>query len=435
MIDRYTRPEMGRIWDLKFKYECWYKVELAALEGMVKAGLVPEDALQPVLNATVNIDPDRIEEIEAVTKHDVIAFLTHLEEQIGEPSRWIHYGMTSSDVLDTAFALQLKEASAMIIDDLMKLREVVKRRAMEHKHTVMVGRSHGIHAEPITFGLVLALWYAELTRQLERFEHAAESVRVGMISGAVGTFANIPPQVEEFVCEKLGLTPEPVSNQVIQRDRHAEYFTALAQIASTIEKISVQIRHQQRTEVREVEEAFSKGQKGSSAMPHKRNPIGSENLSGLSRIVRANAIAALENVPLWHERDISHSSVERVIGPDSTSLIDYMLKRLTRMLDKLVVYPENMTANLERMRGLIFSQKLLLDTVNYGLPRQKAYEMVQRNAMRVWQEKDLNLKDAMLADTELVDAIGKDAIEKSFDLSYHLKHIDTIFNRVFGEER
>ncbi len=432
MIERYTTPEMGRVWDLQSKYETWFEVEKAALESMAEAGLVPQDAVEAIKTAKVTIDPTRIEEIEQTTKHDIIAFLTHLEEQIGEPARWIHYGMTSSDVLDTAFALQLGRASDMIREDLLALRTVIKRRAFEHKTTVMIGRSHGIHAEPITFGLVLAIWYAEMSRNLDRFDHARESVRTGMISGAVGTFANTPPEVEASTCRRLGLEPEPVSNQVIQRDRHAEYFSTLAIIAASIEKIAIQIRHLQRTEVREVEEAFSKGQKGSSAMPHKRNPIGSENITGLARLVRSNALAALENVALWHERDISHSSVERVIAPDSTILIDYMLKRLTRMLDNLVVYPEAMERNLNQMRGLVFSQKLLLDLVTKGLPRQTAYEAVQRNAMRVWQEPGLHLKDALLADAELMAKLKPEDIEQSFDLGYHLKHVDTIFDRVFN---
>ena len=433
MIERYTNPEMGRIWDLDNKYRTWFQVEVAAMEAMAKLGLVPQDAFQAVSQAEVKLDPARIDDIEKTTKHDIIAFLTHIEEQVGEPARWIHYGMTSSDVLDTAFALQLKQAGVLISEDLRALMAVIRRRALEFKTTPMIGRSHGIHAEPITFGLVLALWHAEAERNLERFDRATKQVSVGMISGAVGTFANVPPEVEQLTCKRLGLGVEPVSNQIIQRDRHADYFCSLALIAAMIEKIALEIRHLQRTEVREAEEAFSKGQKGSSAMPHKRNPIGSENLCGLSRLVRANAMAALENIPIWHERDISHSSVERIIGPDSTILVDYMLKRLTRMLDNLNVYPEAMMANLERMRGLVFSQKVLLDLIEKKLPRQKAYEIVQRNAMRVWQEPGLHLRDALLADSELMSFVGPEEIEKSFDLSYHLKHVDTIFKRVFGE--
>ncbi|RJO70311.1 MAG: adenylosuccinate lyase [Myxococcales bacterium] len=435
MIERYTNPELGRIWEQEEKYRTWYEVELAALEGMERAGLVPAGIFEAVRRVGVKLDPQRIDEIEQTTKHDVIAFLTHLEEQIGEPARWIHYGMTSSDVLDTAFSLQLVRASAIIEADLHKLLEVLERRAREHKDTVMIGRSHGIHAEPITFGLVLAIWYAEMRRNLERFRRAKETVRVGMVSGAVGTFANIPPEVEAFVCEKLGLACEPASNQIIQRDRHAEYFTTLAVIAATVEKIAVNIRHLQRTEVREVEEPFAKGQKGSSAMPHKRNPIGAENLTGLARVVRANAMAALENVALWHERDISHSSVERIIAPDSTILVDYMLKRLTRILDGLVVYPEAMQANLEKMRGLAFSQKVLLDLVAKGLGRQEAYETVQRNAMRVWAEDGLTLEKALLSDEKLTARLSPDEIRESFDVRYHLKYVDTIFGRVFGKEQ
>lgn len=433
MIERYTKPEMGEIWNLQSKYDAWYEVELAALEGMVKLGIAPQEALDTIRASDVRIDPAKIEEIEQVTKHDVIAFLTHIEEQVGEEARWIHYGMTSSDVLDTAFAIQISKASDLIDRDITALMDVLERRAMEHKDTVMIGRSHGIHAEPITFGLVLALWYAEMGRNLERFRQAADNVAVGMISGAVGTFANIPPEVEEYVCEKLGFTPEPVSNQIIQRDRHAEYFSVLAIIAAGIEKICVQIRHMQRTEVREVEEAFSKGQKGSSAMPHKRNPIGSENLSGLARLVRSNALASFENIALWHERDISHSSVERVIGPDSTILVDYMLQRLTGMLDRLVVYPENMMRNLNQMRGLVFSQKILLDVVAKGVPRQKAYEIVQRNAMRVWQDPDLTLEAALTEDEELLSYLDSKTIADCFDIGHHTKHVDTIFERVFGE--
>lgn len=432
MIERYTNPEMGGIWDLQQKYETWFEVELAAMEGMVSIGLVPKDAFEAVKKADVSIKPERIEEIERTTKHDIIAFLTYLEEQIGDAARWIHFGMTSSDVLDTAFALQLKRASEIIMDDLLRFREVLKERAIEHRETVMVGRSHGIHAEPITFGLVLALYYEEIGRQIERFEHAAKGISVGMISGAVGTFANIPPEVEEFVCKKLGLAPEPVSNQVIQRDRHAEYFTTLGLIGATLEKISLQIRHMQRTELREAEESFSKGQKGSSAMPHKRNPIGTENISGLARLLRSNAIAAMENVALWHERDISHSSVERIIGPDSTILIDYMLKRLTRIVSNLAVFPETMLENLNLTRGLIYSQRVLLDLIDKKLPRQKAYEIVQKNAMKVWRDKSLNLKDQLLSDEELLEHLDANEIEQCFDPRYHLKHVDKIFKRVFG---
>lgn len=433
MIERYTDPEMGAIWTEKAKYESWWKVELAAMAAMAELGIVPNEAYAACAKAPVVIDPLRIAEIEATTKHDIIAFLTHIEEQIGEPARYVHYGMTSSDVLDTALATQLAAAVDLIERDLEGLRSVVRRRAFEHKMTPMIGRSHGIHAEPITFGLVLAIYYDELGRHVTRLRAARQRIAVGMISGAVGTFANTPPEVEERACAALGLKPAPASNQIIQRDRHAELFMTIALLGATVEKIAVELRHLQRTEVREVEEAFSKGQKGSSAMPHKRNPISAENLSGLARLLRGNALAALENVPLWHERDISHSSVERVIAPDSTILAAYMLKRLTRLLDGLVVYPEAMMKNLNQMRGLVFSQRILLELVAAGLPRQKAYEIVQRGAMRVWAEPGLLLKDALLADEELVAAVGREAILRGFELSYHLKHVDTIFTRVFGE--
>ncbi len=431
MIPRYTHPEMASIWTDQHKYDGWLKVELAALESMMELGLVPQDDAKAVLSASITLDPERIEEIEQTTKHDIIAFLTHVEEQAGEAARWVHFGMTSSDVLDTAFALQLRDASALLDRDLLALLEVLKRRAEEHKFTPMIGRSHGIHAEPVTFGLVVAGWYEEMQRNLERLRHASEGLRVGMISGAVGTFAHIPPEVEEKTCAKLGLKPDPVTTQVIARDRHAEFFNALALTAAAVERIAIQIRHFQRTEVREVEEFFSKGQKGSSAMPHKRNPIASENLSGQARLVKSYAQAALDNIPLWHERDISHSSVERIIAPDATVTLDYMLRRLTRLVDKMVVYPEAMMDNLNRMRGLVFSQRFLLELAKRGVARQTAYVMVQRNAMRVWQEDGLTLKDALLADTELLGLMPKEEVESLFDMSYHTKHVETIFNRVF----
>jgi len=432
MIPRYTNPEMGAIWTDQAKYEAWYQVELAAMESMAELGIVPRKDFEVVKAATVKIDPAKIDEIEQVTRHDIIAFLTHVEEQTGESGRWIHFGMTSSDVLDTAFALQLKQASAIINDDLVKLAEVVKRRALEHKMTPMVGRSHGIHAEPITFGLVLALWYAEIQRHIKRFAEATASINVGQVSGAVGTFAHLPPEVEERTCRRLGLDVEPVSNQIIQRDRHAHYFSALAQIAGTIEKIALEIRHLQRTEVREAEEYFAGGQKGSSAMPHKRNPIGSENISGLARVIRSNSLAAFENVALWHERDISHSSVERVIAPDSTIALDYILRRLTRMLDKLSVFPENMLKNLEITRGLVFSQSVLLKLIRSGAPRQASYVMVQRNAMSVWQNQNEHLREKLLADEEVVGYLGVSGIEECFNLDEQLKNVDYIFKRVFG---
>ncbi|MBW1816762.1 MAG: adenylosuccinate lyase [Deltaproteobacteria bacterium] len=430
MISRYTRPEMGRIWEDQNRYAKWLEVELAACEAMAEEGLIPRDALQTILEKA-DFSVDRILEIEAQTKHDVIAFLTNVEEYVGPDSRFIHMGLTSSDVLDTSLALLLKEAMEMIIGDVRDIMAVLKKRAMEHKKTVMIGRSHGIHAEPITFGLKLALWYAEMERNLTRLTDAKDVISCGKLSGAVGTFANVSPGVEALACEKLGLKPAPISNQIVQRDRHAQYFTSLAVLAGTLEKIAVEIRHLQRTEVLEAEEPFSKGQKGSSAMPHKKNPIGSENISGLARLVRSNSLAAMENMALWHERDISHSSVERVIGPDSTILADYMLKRLTRLLKGLVVHPERMMENLNRTRGLIFSQQFLLALARKGIERQKAYVMVQRNAMKVWEEKR-DFKDLLLKDPEIGRYLNAQEIGAVFDLGYHLKHVDDIFERVFG---
>ncbi len=433
MIERYTNPETGKIWTDQSKYEMWWKVERAAAIAMGELGIIPADAAKEIEEATVEIRPERIEEIEATTRHDVIAFLTHIEEQLGGVSRWIHFGMTSSDVLDTAFALQLKSASERISEALDVLLDTLKKRALEYKNQPMMGRSHGIHAEPVTFGLVLATYYAEFDRHRERFARARKEVETGMISGAVGTFAHIPPEVEVKTCEILGLTPEPISTQVIPRDRHAAYFSCLAGIASSIERLAVQLRHQQRTEVREVEEAFRKGQKGSSAMPHKKNPISAENLTGLARVIRSNAFSAFENVALWHERDISHSSVERVIAPDSTILADYALRRLTRLVGNLAVIPESMQRNLEQMRGLAFSQPFLLMLARKGLKRQTAYEIVQRHAMKVWDNDDLTLKDSLLSDDEVVGKIGKEAIEQVFDLKRNLTHVDAIFERVFGK--
>ncbi|MBW1930381.1 MAG: adenylosuccinate lyase [Deltaproteobacteria bacterium] len=429
MIPRYTRPEMGRIWEDQNRYSKWLEVEIAACEAMAREGIVPEDALKNI-KERASFSVDRILEIERQTKHDVIAFLTSLEEHIGPDSRYIHLGLTSSDILDTSFALLLKEAMEKIIEGARGFMSVLKKRAMEHKYTPMIGRSHGIHAEPITFGFKLAVWYAEMKRNLHRLEEALEVIGYGKISGAVGTFANVSPRVEAYVCEKLGLKPAPISTQIIQRDRHAQYFTSLAILAGTLEKIAVEIRHLQRTEVLEAEEPFSKGQKGSSAMPHKKNPIGSENIAGLARVVRANALAAMENMALWHERDISHSSVERVIGPDSTILIDYMMNRLKGIIDGLVVHPDNMARNLELTKGLVFSQQVLMRLAEKGIERQKAYVMVQRNAMKVWEGED-SFKDLILKDKEIMEYLGKDEVEEVFDLKYHFKHVDEIFERVF----
>ncbi len=430
MIPRYTRPEMGRIWEDENRYSKWLQVELAACEAMAQEGLVPRRALDNI-KQKASFSVERILEIEQQTKHDVIAFLTNLEEHVGPDSRYIHLGLTSSDILDTSFALLLKEAMERIISGAQEFMEVIKKRAMEHKYTAMIGRSHGIHAEPITFGLKLAVWYEEMKRNVRRLKEALDVISYGKISGAVGTFANVSPRVEAYVCDKLGLKPAPISTQIIQRDRHAQYFTALAVLAGTLEKIAVEIRHLQRTEVLEAEEPFAKGQKGSSAMPHKKNPVGSENISGLARIVRANALAAMENMALWHERDISHSSVERVIAPDSTILIDYMMNRLKGIINGLVVHPENMARNMELTKGLVFSQQILMRLAEKGIERQKAYVMVQRNALMVWEGKG-SFKELILNDKEIMQYLNNKEVEDIFDVNYHLKHVDEIFERVFG---
>ena len=431
MIPRYSRKRMAILWEPEAKYRTWLAVELAVAEAMAEEGMVPEEAVAEV-KAKASFSVDRIEEIEADTKHDVIAFLTNIEENVGPSSRFLHLGMTSSDVLDTANAILLRQAADILLEDLELLKAAVKKRAFEHKDTVMIGRSHGIHAEPVTFGLKLAVFYAELDRHRVRLERARETISVGKVSGAVGTFANIPPVIEAKACAKLGLAAAPISTQIIQRDRYAEFFTTLAVVAATLEKMAVEIRHLQRTELREAEEPFSRLQKGSSAMPHKRNPVLSENITGLARVVRSNALAALENVALWHERDISHSSVERIIGPDSTILLDFILGRLTGMMENLVVYPENMKKNMDRSRGLFFSQQVLLTLTRKGLIRDKAYRLVQRNAMRAW-EQDIDFKDVLLADKEVGEHLGHDEIERLFDMNYHLKYVDTIFDRVFDQ--
>ncbi len=429
MISRYTRPEMGRIWELENQFAKWLEVEILACEAMAVEGQIPEEALQNI-KKKAGFSVKRILEIEEQTKHDMIAFLTNVEEHVGPDSRFIHLGLTSSDILDNSFALLLREAMTLIIDDVKEFMGVIKERAVEHKYTAMIGRSHGIHAEPITFGLKLAVWYTEMRRNLKRLEEAFEVIGYGKLSGAVGTFANISPKIEAYVCEKLGLKPAEVSTQIVQRDRHAQYFSALSILAGTLEKIAVEIRHLQRTEVLEAEEAFGKGQKGSSAMPHKKNPIGSENISGLARLVRSNSLAAMENMALWHERDISHSSVERVIGPDSTILIDYMLHRLTRIVKNLMVYPEKMTENLNKLKGLIFSQQVLIKLASMGLERQIAYEMVQRNALKVW-DTGKDFKSLLLEDREIRKYLTERDVEELFSLDYHLKHVEDIFERVF----
>ena len=433
MIPRYSRPDMVAIWSPESKFRIWYEIEAHACQAMADIGVIPQANADAVWRAKdVEFDIARIDEIEAVTKHDVIAFLTHLAEHIGsEEARFVHQGMTSSDVLDTCLNVQLVRAADLLIADVQALLAALKRRAHEHKMTIRIGRSHGIHAEPTTMGLTFARFYAEMERNLERLRIARAEIATGAISGAVGTFANIDPQVEEHVCTKLDLTPEPISTQVIPRDRHAAFFAALGVVGSSIENIATEIRHMQRTEVLEAEEFFSKGQKGSSAMPHKRNPVLTENLTGLARLVRMAVVPALENVTLWHERDISHSSVERNIGPDTTITLDFALNRLTQVIDKLVIYPDNMLANMNKFRGLVMSQRVLLALTQAGVSREDSYRLVQRNAMKVWEDNK-DFKTELLADDEVRAALSEAEIEEKFDLGYHTKHVDTIFNRVFG---
>jgi adenylosuccinate lyase len=433
MIPRYSRPDMVAIWSPETKFRIWYEIEAHACEAMADLGVIPRANADAVWKAKdVKFDVARIDEIEAVTKHDVIAFLTHLAEIIGnDEARFVHQGMTSSDVLDTTFNVQLVRAADLLIADMVGLLAALKRRALEHKMTVRIGRSHGIHAEPTTMGLTFARFYAEMDRNLSRLKTARAEIATGAISGAVGTFANIDPKVEEYVCEKLGLTPEPISTQVIPRDRHAAFFAALGVVGSSIENVATEIRHMQRTEVLEAEEFFSKGQKGSSAMPHKRNPVLTENLTGLARLVRMAVVPAMENVALWHERDISHSSVERNIGPDTTITLDFALSRLTGVIDKLVIYPDNMLANMNKFRGLVMSQRVLLALTQAGVSREDSYKLVQRNAMKVW-EQGKDFKTELLADADVLAALSPEEIEEKFDLGYHTKHVDTIFARVFG---
>ena len=430
MIERYTRPEMGRIWTLENKYRKWLDVELAVCEVLFQRGEIPPEDFKTI-KEKAGFDVERIEEIERETQHDVIAFLTSVAELVGPSSRFIHEGLTSSDVLDTAFGLLLTEASSLLLEDIEKFLAVLKKRAFEFKNTVQIGRSHNVHAEPITFGLKLAVWHSEMARNRDRLLQARESIRVGKISGAVGTFANIAPEIEEAVCTRLGLKSASVSTQIIQRDRHAEFFSTLAIIGCSIEKIATQIRLLQHTEIREVEEYFSPSQKGSSAMPHKRNPISSENLSGLARVLRGNALAAMENVALWHERDISHSSVERVIGPNSTILLDYMLIRLTRVVERLVVFSDNMGRNMSISGSLYFSQQVMLSLIHKGITREEAYRIVQQNAMEVWR-KGGDLKDQLKGDERVTSLLAEKEIDSIFDLNYHLKYLDAIFERVFG---
>ena len=433
MIPRYSRPDMVQIWSPETKFRIWYEIEAHACDAMADLGVIPKENAEAVWKANeVEFDVARIDEIEAVTKHDVIAFLTHLAEHIGsEEARFVHQGMTSSDVLDTCFNVQLVRAADILIADVDALLAALKTRAYEHKDTVRIGRSHGIHAEPTTLGLTFARFYAEMDRNRQRLVAARSEIATGAISGAVGTFANIDPKVEDHVCAQLGLAPEPISTQVIPRDRHAAFFAALGVVASSLENIATEIRHMQRTEVLEAEEFFSKGQKGSSAMPHKRNPVLTENLTGLARLVRMAVVPALENVALWHERDISHSSVERNIGPDATITLDFALARMTQVIEKLVVYPENMLKNLHKFKGLVMSQRVLLALTQSGLSREDSYRLVQRNAMKVW-EQDKDFKTELLGDAEVTTALSTEEIEEKFNLSYHTKHVDTIFARVFG---
>jgi len=441
MVPRYSRPEMSAIWSAENRYRIWFQIEVFAAEAMGAIGAIPaEDArtIRAAYDANVlgEIDVPAIDAIEAVTKHDVIAFLTWAGQKLGPEARWLHQGMTSSDVLDTSLAVQLAQASDILLADLDALLAVLKRRSFEQKLTPTIGRSHGIHAEPVTFGLKLAQAYAEFARNRERLVAARADIATCAISGAVGTFANVDPRVEEHVAKALGLTPEPTSTQVIPRDRHAMFFATLGVIASSIERFAVEIRHLQRTEVLEAEEYFAPGQKGSSAMPHKRNPVLSENLTGLARVIRAAVVPALENVALWHERDISHSSVERFIGPDACITLDFALSRLTGLIDKLLVYPERMQKNLDRMGGLVHSQRVLLALTQAGLSREDSYAIVQRNAMKVWEsDGQLSLLELLKADPQVTARLSPETLEQSFDLGYHLKHVDTIFDRIFGANR
>src|SRR5256885_13501970 len=424
---------MGRIWSDENRLRTWLAVEIAATETLAEAGRVPKEAAKDICERA-DFRLERINEIEAEVRHDVIAFTTAVAEIVGPEARWFHYGLTSNDVVDTAQALLIGQASKIIAQDLAALAEMLKRRAFEFKDTPMVGRTHGVHAEPITFGLKLANWYSEVTRDIARFERAAEEMRVGKFSGAVGTFAHLSPELEEKICERLGLQAAAISSQVIQRDRHANYMATLAVIASTLDKIATEVRHLQRTEVREAEEFFSPKQKGSSAMPHKRNPVTCEQISGLARVVRSNAQAGFENVPLWHERDISHSSAERIIIPDSTTLVDYLLQKTTHLIDTLLVYPERMLANLESSGGLVFSGQLLLDLVEHGVSREDAYRMVQRHAMHAWQE-GLNFRELVMKDKNITKRVPREQIERAFDLKRQLRNIDKIFARVFEKSQ
>lgn len=428
MIERYTRPEMGKLWNLESQFQSWLDVELAACAAWSEIGEIPkEDAEKLYENAS--FDVDRIKEIEKETRHDVVAFTRAVSETLGEEKKWVHYGLTSSDVVDTAWAYRLKQANEILRDDIQHMIDVLADKAREHKRTIMMGRTHGVHAEPTSFGLKMALFYAEMKRNLERFERAAEEIRVGKLSGAVGTFAHIPPEVERITCERLGLEPAPISTQIIQRDRHAHYVSVLALIGATLEKMAVEVRHLQRSEVREAEESFGKGQKGSSAMPHKRNPVGSENITGCARLLRGFMVSSYDNVALWHERDISHSSVERVILPDATTLANYALRRFAGIIDGLVVYPENMQRNMETTHELVFSQRLLLMLIDKGLNREDAYDMVQPRAMQAWEE-GRSFQEIVEQDAEITSHLSDAEVDEAFDADYHLRNVDRIFERV-----
>lgn len=428
MIERYTRPEMGAIWTEENRFKAWLEVEILACEAWAELGVIPKEDVEKI-RQNASFDIQRIKEIEEETRHDVVAFTRAVSETLGEERKWVHYGLTSTDVVDTALSYLLKQANEILLRDLENFIQVLKEKAQEHKYTVMMGRTHGVHAEPTTFGLKLALWYAEMKRNLERFKQATETVRVGKISGAVGTYANIDPFVEKYVCEKLGLEPAPISTQTLQRDRHAHYMATLALIATSIEKFAVEIRGLQKSETREVEEFFAKGQKGSSAMPHKRNPIGSENMTGMARVIRGYMLTAYENVPLWHERDISHSSAERIILPDATIALNYMLNRFANIVKNLTVFPENMKRNMDRTLGLIYSQRVLLALIDTGMTREEAYDLVQPKAMEAW-EKQVPFRSLIEADETITNRLTKEQIDDCFDYNYHLKHVDTIFERL-----
>lgn len=428
MIDRYTRPEMGAIWTEENRFQAWLEVEILACEAWSELGDIPKEDVDKI-RGNASFDVNRIQEIEAETRHDVVAFTRAVSETLGDERKWVHYGLTSTDVVDTALSYLLKQANAILLKDIENFVEILKQKALDHKYTVMMGRTHGVHAEPTTFGLKLALWYEEMKRNLERFKQAADGVEFGKISGAVGTYANINPFVEQYVCEKLGLKAAPISTQTLQRDRHAHYMSTLALVATSIEKFAVEVRGLQKSETREVEEFFAKGQKGSSAMPHKRNPIGSENMTGLARVIRGHMLTAYENVPLWHERDISHSSAERIILPDATIALNYMLNRFANIIKNLTVYPENMKRNMDRTLGLIYSQRVLLALIDKGMAREEAYDTVQPRAMEAW-EKQVAFRALVESDAKITALLNTEEIDDCFDYNYHLKHVDTIFERL-----